>query len=96
MRAVEWLIGIEVQGCPALEGAPNAENLNERLVRASAVDTPGLLTPPVIEALGESFPMLLYIAQELQWSIDFTAYQDRQPITTKFVFPFTQSLLKAD
>ena len=87
MRAVEWLIGIEVQGRRTLKGTPNANNLNERLVRASAMDTPGLLTPPVIEALRASFPMLLYIAQELQWAIDFTACQDRLPITTKFVFP---------
>jgi hypothetical protein len=86
---VEWLIGIEVQGCPAIEDTPNAENLDERLVWASALDTLGLLTPPVIEALTESFPTLLYIAQELQWTIDFTACQDRLPITTKFVFPFS-------
>jgi len=51
------------------------------------MDTAGLLTPSVIEALKASFPMLLYIAQELQWTIDFTACQDRLPITTKFVFP---------
>jgi hypothetical protein len=89
---VEWLLGIEVQGCPTLEGTSNAKNLDERLVRASAMDTPGLLTPPVIEALRASFAMLLYIAQELQWTIDFTECQDRLPITTKFVFPFSQSL----
>jgi hypothetical protein len=92
VRAVEWLIGIEVQGSPALEGTPNAKNLDERLVWASAMDTPGLLTPPVIEALRASFPMLLYIAQELHWTIDFTAFQDRLPITTKSVFPFSQPL----
>jgi hypothetical protein len=89
---VEWLIGIEVQGCPALEDTPNANNLDERLVRASAMDALGLLTPSVIEALRASFPMLHYITQELQWTIDFTACQDRLPITTKFVFPFSQSL----
>jgi hypothetical protein len=88
---VEWLIGIEPQGCPALEGTPNANNLDERLVQASAMDTSGLLTPPVIDALMASFPMLLYNAQELQWTIDFTACQGRLPITTKFVFPFSQS-----
>ena len=86
---MEWLIGIETQGFPALEDTPNAKNLGERLLRASAIDTSGLLTPPVIEALRASFPMLLYIAQELQWAIDFTACQDRLPITTKFVFPFS-------
>ena len=92
VRAVEWLIGIEVQGCPALEDTPNAKNLDERLEQASAIDTLGLLTPPVIEALTASFPMLLCIARELQWTIDFTVCQDRVPITTKFVFPFSQSL----
>jgi hypothetical protein len=56
------------------------------------MDTLGLLAPPVIEALRASFPMLLYIAEELQWTIDFTASQDRLPITTKLVFPFSQSL----
>ncbi|KAF8493036.1 glycoside hydrolase family 5 protein [Russula emetica] len=85
VRAVEWLIGIEVQGYPALEDTPNAKNLDERLVRASAMDTLELLTPPVIDALRASFPMLLYIAQELQWTIDLTAYQDRLPITTNFM-----------
>jgi hypothetical protein len=84
-------MGIEVQGCPTLEGTPNAHNLDERLVQAFAMDTPGLLTLPVIEALSTSFPMLLYIAQELQWTIDFTVCQDRVPITTKSVFPFSQS-----
>ena len=92
MRAVEWLIGIEVQGCPALEDTLNPNNLDERLVLASAMDSPGLLTFPVIEALRAAFPMLLYIAQELEWTIDFTECQNRIPITTKFVFPFSQSL----
>ena len=89
---VEWLIGIEVQGYPALDGTPNAKNLGERLVQAFAMDTSGLLTPPVIEALMASFPMLLHIADELRWTIDFTPCQDRLPITTKFVFSFSQSL----
>jgi len=83
---VEWLIGVDVPGCPDLEGTPHAKNLDGRLVQASAMDSPGLLTPPVIEALKSSFPMLLYIAQELEWMIDFTACQGRQPITTKLVF----------
>lgn len=93
MRAVEWLIGIEVQGCPDIGDTPDAESLGERLVWASTGDrdTVGLFTPPVFEAVKASFPMLLYIAEELQWSIDFTAYQDRVPITTKFVLPFSQS-----
>ena len=84
---MEWLIGIEVQGCPAIEDTLNANNLHERLVQASAMDTLGLLTPPVITAVTASFPMLLYIAQELPWTIDFTACQNRLSITTKFVFP---------
>jgi hypothetical protein len=83
---VEWLIGVDVPGCPDLEGMPHAENLDERLVQASAKDPPGLLTLPVIEALKSSFPMLLYIVQELEWIIDFTGCQGRQPITTKLVF----------
>jgi hypothetical protein len=89
---VEWLLGIEVQGCPALEDAPTTNNLDERLVRTSTIDTMGLLTSPVMEALTASFPMLLYIAQELQWTMDFTGCQDRLPITTKFVLSFSQSL----
>lgn len=87
---MEWLIGIEVQGCPALGDTLSANNLDERLVQASAIDTADLLTPSVIEALSASFPMLLYIAQELQWTIDFTTYHDRLPITTKFVLHFSQ------
>ena len=92
VRAVEWLIGVDVPGCPALEGTPNAENLVERLTQAFASDTPGLFTPPVIEALKASFPTLLYIAQELEWMIDFTACEGRQPITTKLVFALSRSL----
>ena len=92
VRAVEWLIGVDVPGCPALEGTPNAENLEERLTQAFAMDTPGLFTPPVIEALKTSFPTLLDIALELGWIIDFTACGGRLPITTKLVFTFSQSL----
>jgi hypothetical protein len=85
VRAVEWLIGVDVPGCPSLEGTPNAENLDERLTQAFAVDIPGHFTAPVIEALKTSFPTLLYIAQELEWMIDFTACEGRQPITTNFM-----------
>jgi len=86
VRAVEWLIGVNVTGYPALGGMPDAENLDDRLTQAFAKDTPGLFTPPVIEALKASFPMLLYLTQELEWMIDFTACQERPPITTKLVF----------
>jgi hypothetical protein len=86
VRAVEWLVGVDVLGCPDLEGTPHAKNLDKVLVQASAKDSLGLLTLPVIEALKSSFPMLLYIAQELEWMIDFTACQGRRPITTKLVF----------
>jgi hypothetical protein len=86
VRAVEWLIGVNVPGYQALEGMPNAENLVERLTQASSMDTPGLFTPPVIEALKASIPMLLYIGRELEWSIDFTPCRERQQITTKLVF----------
>lgn len=86
MRAVEWIIEVDVPGCAALGGTPNADNLGDRLTQASAMDTTGLFTTPVIEALTASFPMLLFIAQELEWMIDFTACQGRLPITTKLVF----------
>jgi hypothetical protein len=92
VRAVEWLIGVNVPGFPALKGTPNTENLHERLTQASAMDSPGLFTPPVIEALKASFPMLLYIAPELEWKVDFTACHERPPITTKLVFTFSRSL----
>jgi hypothetical protein len=86
VRAVEWIIGVDVPGCAALNGTPDAESLDERLAQAFTMDNPGLFTPPVVEALKASFPMLLYIAQELEWMIDFTACQGRQPIKTKLVF----------
>ena len=92
VRAVEWLIGVDVPGCPALEGTPNTKNLGERLTQASTMDTPGLFTPQVIEALKTSFPSLLYIAEELEWVIDFSACEGRQPIMTKFVFTFSHLL----
>lgn len=73
---------------------PNAKNLEERLTQAFAMNARRLFTPPVIDALKASFPMLLYIAQELEWTIDFTGCQQRQPITTKFVFTFSLSRLE--
>jgi hypothetical protein len=92
VRAVEWIIAVDVPGCPSLDGTPNAKNLHERLTQASAIDTLGLFTSPVIEALNSSFHTLLYVAKELEWTIDFTACQERGPITTKLVFTFSLSL----
>jgi hypothetical protein len=92
VRAVEWFIGVDVPGCEALNGTPNAESLDERLTQASAMDNAGLFAPPVIEALKASFPMLLYIAQELEWMIDFTACQGRRLIKTKFVLTLSRFL----
>jgi hypothetical protein len=92
VRAVEWLIGVDVPECPSLEGTPNAMNLHERLTQACAIDTLGLFTSPVTEALNTSFHMLRYVAKELEWTIDFTACQERVPITTKPVFPFSLPL----
>ena len=92
VRAVEWLIGVDVPGCAALGGMPNTENLCDRLTQASALNTSGLFTPPVVDALTASLPMLLSIAQELEWTIDFTVCQRRLPIVTKFIFTHTRSL----
>ena len=92
MRAVEWLIGGDVPGCPSLDGTANPKNLHERLTQASAVDALGLFTSPVTEALNTSFHTLLYLAKELEWMIDFTACQEHVPITTKLVFTFFLSL----
>ncbi|KAH9958846.1 glycoside hydrolase family 5 protein [Russula dissimulans] len=86
VRAVEWLIGVEVPGCQALEGMASITDLYESLVEACARDTLGLFTPPVVEAVKESVPMLLYVIQELGWwNLDFTACQGRSPITTNFM-----------
>jgi hypothetical protein len=92
VRAVEWLIGADVPGCDALDGTPNAENLDERLAQASAMDSSGLFTPPVIKALNASFPMLLCVAQELEWTIDFTACQGSRLIKTKLVLTHSRLL----
>ena len=56
------------------------------------MDTQGLFTPPVIEALKASFPMFLFVAQQLDWTIDFTVCQRHLPIVTKFIFTHSQSL----
>ena len=89
VRAVELLLGVYVPGCSVLEGTPSVTNLGERLAEAFVVDALGLFTPPVVEALGQSFPILLYTAQKLEWTIDFTGCQEHSLITTKFVFPFS-------
>jgi len=85
VRAMEWLIGVDVQGCSTLEGSPSMTNLNERLAEARTRDKLGLLTPPVVDALNQSFPMLCSIAQELDWTVDFTTCQERSMITTNFM-----------
>jgi hypothetical protein len=90
VRAMEWLIGVDVQGCSTLEGSPNMTNLNERLAEARTRDNLGLLTPPVVDALNQSFPMLYSIAQELDWTVDFSTFQERSVITTKFILPFSE------
>ena len=92
VRAVEWLIGVDVPGSAALGGMPNTENLCDRLTQACAMDTQGLFTPPVTEALKASFPMLLFVAQQLEWTIDFTVCQRHLPIVTKFIFTHSWSL----
>jgi len=93
VRAVEWLIGVEIPGCQALEGMGSITDLYKSLAEACTRDTLGLFTPPVVEALKESVPMLLSIIPELGWDgdVDFTACQGRSPITTKLVFPFSLS-----
>ena len=68
------------------------KNLHERLTQASEMDTLGLFTSPVTEALNTSFHTFLYVAKELEWMIDFTACQERVPITTRLVFTFSLSL----
>jgi hypothetical protein len=87
---MEWLIGVDVQGCSTLEGSPNMTNLNDRLAEARTRDNLGLLTPPVVDALNQSFPMLYSIAQELDWTADFNTCRERSMITTKFIFPFSE------
>ncbi|KAH9991331.1 glycoside hydrolase superfamily [Russula compacta] len=85
VRAVELLLGEHVPGCSVLEGTPSITNLGERLAEAFVVDTLGLFTPPVVEALEQSFHILLYTAQELEWTIDFTGCQEQSLITTNFM-----------
>ncbi|KAH9958850.1 glycoside hydrolase family 5 protein [Russula dissimulans] len=68
VRAMELLIGVEVSGCPALAGKASLTNLNSRLTKAHATNCLGLFTAPVVEALQQSFPMLLFITKELGWS----------------------------
>jgi len=89
---MELLIGVGVPGCPALGGKARITNLNARLAKARATNCLGLFTPPVVKALKQSFPMLPFIAKELGWNVNFSASQGRKSITTKLVFPFSQSL----
>ena len=86
---MELLLGVYVPGCSVLEGTPSVTNLGERLAEALEIDILGLLTAPVVEALEQSFPIFLYTAQELEWTIDFTGCQEQSLITTKLVFPFS-------
>jgi hypothetical protein len=90
VRAMEWLIGVDVQGCSTLSGSPDMTNLNERLAEARTKDNLGLFTPQVVDALNQSFPMLCSVAQELYWTVDFSTCQERSMITTKFIFLFSK------
>jgi hypothetical protein len=100
VRAVELLLGIPIEGHPALQGAPNDADMSARLQNACKTDNSGLFDPEsvVVKALTEAAFILPEIMFELEWLVDFGVSQGRAPLTTKFAFPplsRAQSLTRA-
>jgi hypothetical protein len=88
VRAVELLLGIEVEGYPVLQDMPNDADMSERLANAC---TTGVFKPKsaVVKALTEASYILPDILVELGWLGDFGGCQGRAPLTTKLVFSFS-------
>ena len=89
VRTVELLLGIQVEGYPALRGMPNNADMSARLENACTTDNSGLFDPEsvVVKALTEAASILPDIMLELEWLVDFGACQGRAPLTTKFASP---------
>ncbi|KAH9978906.1 glycoside hydrolase family 5 protein [Lactifluus volemus] len=82
VRAVELLLGIEVEGYPVLQDMPDDADMSERLSNACST---GLFKPKsaVVKALTEASYILPDILVELGWLGDFGGCQGRAPLTTK-------------
>jgi hypothetical protein len=89
VRAVELLLGIQLEGYPALQGMSIDADMKTRLENACTTDNSGLFSPEsvVVKALTEAASILPDIMLELEWLVDFGACQGRAPLTTKFAFP---------
>jgi hypothetical protein len=82
VRAVEWLLGIPMEGYLALQGTPIDADMRARLANACKTDSSGLFDPEsaVVKALIEAAYILPVIMLELlEWPIDFGACQGTHP-----------------
>ncbi|KAH9968447.1 glycoside hydrolase family 5 protein [Lactifluus volemus] len=87
VRAVELLLGIQLEGYPALQGMSIDADMKTRLENACTTDNSGLFSPEsvVVKALTEAASILPDIMLELEWLVDFGACQGRAPLTTNFM-----------
>lgn len=88
VRLVEWFLEKKLPEFQAIKVAPNITDIHEIIAEAYTMDWSGPLSPPVIEAFIEAFPMLCDAAEEINWRVDSCPCQDISPITTKHVFFF--------
>ena len=92
VRLVEWFLEKKLPEFQAIKVAPNITDIHEIIAEAYTMDWSGPLSPPVIEAFIDAFPMLCDAAEEINWRVDSCPCQDISPITTKHVFFFSTSL----
>ncbi|KAI0249706.1 glycoside hydrolase family 5 protein [Lactifluus subvellereus] len=87
VRAVELLLGIPVEGYPALQGVPGDVDMSTRLANAYTTDSLGLFDPEsaVVKALTKAVSILPGIMQDLGLPLDFGSCQGRTTLTTNFM-----------
>ena len=88
VRLVEWFLEKKLPEFQAIKVAPKIADIHEILAEASTMDWSGPLSPPVIEAFIDAFPMLCDAAEEINWRVDSCPCQEISPITTKHVLFF--------
>ena len=86
MRLVEWFLEKRLPVFQALKVAPKITDIHEIIAEAFAVDWPGPLPRPVIEAFIDAFPMLCDVAEEINWRVDSCPCHEISPLTIKHVF----------
>jgi glucan endo-1,6-beta-glucosidase len=96
LRAVELLLGIDVEGYLPLQGIPRDGDMSSRLANACRTDNSGLFDPEsaVVKALTEAFSILPCIIQQLGCPVDYNTCQGHTALTAKPVFSPSAAAVK--